>query len=173
MDTELLGKVWPLFLPQPMEIATALSCHGHGFLEGTGREGPQVFILFSFFMFFFQPFPHPKVFSRIPSGATLTLPFRVRPTQEELHGIKTPLWVWELAIKLIGKLCLLFDINYLTKLTQLTMISHHFTTFPSKRAQSSSVLRLQTTLTFSIDGVDSPSSELTESEAQWFPCKYV
>eukprot|EP00434_Breviolum_minutum_P038479 symbB.v1.2.034133.t1/scaffold4356.1/size40753/3 len=49
-----------------------------------------------------------EVDTEIPSGATLTLPFRVRPTQEEL----------------------------------------------------------QTTLTFSIDGVDSPSSELTESEEE-------
>lgn len=51
----------------------------------------------------------PTFLLRIPSGATLTLPFRVRPTQEELHGMKAPRWLWELAVKLIRKWWLLFD----------------------------------------------------------------
>ena len=95
MDTELLGKFWPSFLPQLMKIATALSHHGHGFLEDGGREGRRssgVHIIYMFYIVFFQPFQHPKVSLRIPSGATLTLPFRVRPTQEELHGMKTESW---------------------------------------------------------------------------------
>lgn len=165
-----------------MKIATALS-HGHGFFADAGREGRRssgVHIIYMFYIVFFQPFQHPKVSLRIPSGATLTLPFRVRPTQEELHGMKT----LRVGRKADQKMVFLVRVSFWSNDEQVCFQSDiliwkrshilpHFTTFPSKRSPSLSVLRLQTTLTFSIDGVDSPSSELTESEAQWFPCKYV
>ena len=91
-----------------MEIITALSQHGHGFLEDAGREGTRCSCILHICMClhsFFQPFQHPKVSLRIPFGchADFTFPSSTDAGRAAWHEN------WELAVNLIKKWCLLFD----------------------------------------------------------------
>ena len=132
---------------------------------------PGVLVFYMFCIVFFQPFcwgshrvPRWLYLSEFDRRRRSCMAWKLRvgrkADQKMVVVVRSSFWSND------KKVCFYSDIL----IWKRSPILPHFTTFPSKRSRSLSVLRLQTTLSFSIDGVDSPSSELTESEAQWFPC---